>query len=120
MPGIHPNRSSPAAAANPGAFQVGMWAVLRSLVAVLLALLAINTVAVLLLNALYEPTALRSRHLWRPVLYRNLIFAAPWLVLLYFGSRAHRSVAREMHVRVTSLFTRLYRVGLWLALLIVS
>lgn len=45
------------------------------LVVMLLAMLAINTIAILLLNAIYHADVLRQRHLWRPVLLRNLILS---------------------------------------------
>jgi hypothetical protein len=94
---------------------------LRLLLVVLLALLAINAIAILLLNAIYDPDALRHRHLWRPVLLRNLILSIPCLLVLYFSrSSADVPLAESVHGRVRSLFTRLLRILLWMALFLVA
>jgi hypothetical protein len=94
---------------------------LRLLLVVLLALLAIDTIAMLLLNAIYDQDALRHRHLWRPALLRNLILSIPCLLLLYFSrSSADVPLAASAHRRVRPLFTRLLRILLWMALWLVA
>lgn len=99
----------------------GANAVLRQLLVVMLVLLAINASAILLLNAIYDPEALRDRHLWRPVLLRDLILSIPCLVGMYFlRSSANVPLAQSVHGRVRPLFTRLLRIVLWMALLLVA
>ena len=94
---------------------------LRLLLVPLLALLVIDAIAILLLNAIYETDALRHRHLWRPVLLRNLTLSIPCLLLLYFSrSSADVPLAESAHRRVRPPFTRLLRILLWIALLLVA
>ena len=101
--------------------RAGARAALRLLLVVLLALLALDTIAILLLNAIYDPDALRHRHLWRPVLLRNVILSIPCLLLLYFSrSSAEVPLAESADGRVRPPFTKLLRILLSMALLLVA
>jgi hypothetical protein len=97
----------------------GARAALRVLLVVLLLLLAIDTVATLLLNAIYDPNALRHRHLWRPVLLRDVLLSIPCLLLLYFSRSSAGVPLAGAGARARLPFTRLLRILLWMALLLV-
>jgi hypothetical protein len=94
---------------------------LRLLLLALLTLGAIDTIAIVLLNAIYEPESLRHRHLWQPVLTRNLILAAPCMILLLaLRARVDRGASSTAAGGLVTVVTRVLRIVCWCALVLIG
>lgn len=88
---------------------------LRTLAALFLVLLAVNSVAITGLNLLFEGEQLRPRQLWRPILARNAVLAV-FPLLLFFHFRPGTAPLPETVRRVTWLYARLLRGAVYIAL----
>src|SRR5688500_17126524 len=95
-------------------------ATLRLIASILLVLLAVNTAAVVLLNVIYgDSLPATARTLWRPIVYRNAVFAVPCLLLLYFVRNRHAPGASPaLSARVTWLYRKLIAAALVLGLIV--
>jgi hypothetical protein len=107
--------------ANPLVETLGLavWGALRSFTIALFVLLAVNSVAILTLNLMYETEALRHRYYWPGVLSRNAILGII-VLLLYLFANSRPSIGKAASDRFSSLKAKALRVLAWLTFLLIA